>query len=265
VALRPAHLLPPKRLLTPRSARRLSATNRGLLPGFPALTRVGLAPTGLVQLPGRTMDSFSRAAPSIGSRGNSIASPSVIRLPGSPSLLALRARANPPWEGPAPFFRSQDSGHPGRRPPGSVPSVGRPWDTPPRTARGWSHRRRVGGGWDSDHLLNVLGGGESSTVRGVHYLVIVPRAGDRFDRLGNPGKGHHDGQGDEQHGDGHLPALRTISPTDASLWTMAHSSGLRSNESGSRRAKGTAARRRAGTPAAPRRIPCDNAPSATGQ
>jgi hypothetical protein len=42
--------------LTPRSARRLSATDRGLLPGSPAITRVGLAPTGLVQLPGRTME-----------------------------------------------------------------------------------------------------------------------------------------------------------------------------------------------------------------
>jgi hypothetical protein len=56
VALRPARLLPPKRLLTPRSARCLSATNRGLLPGFPAITRVGLTPTGLVQLSGRTME-----------------------------------------------------------------------------------------------------------------------------------------------------------------------------------------------------------------
>ena len=54
MALRPTHLLPPKRLLTPRSARRLSATNRGLLPGLPALTRVGLTPTGLTQLSGRT-------------------------------------------------------------------------------------------------------------------------------------------------------------------------------------------------------------------
>ncbi len=36
--LRPACLLPPKRLLTPRSARRLSATNRGLLPGTPVST-----------------------------------------------------------------------------------------------------------------------------------------------------------------------------------------------------------------------------------
>ena len=41
VALRPARLLPPKRLLTPCSARHLSATNRGLLPGVPAFTRTG--------------------------------------------------------------------------------------------------------------------------------------------------------------------------------------------------------------------------------
>ena len=53
--LRPARLLPPKRLLTPRSARRLSTTNRGLLPGSPATTRTGLSPAGLVQLSGRTM------------------------------------------------------------------------------------------------------------------------------------------------------------------------------------------------------------------
>ena len=55
MALRPARLLPPKRLSTPRSARRLSATNRGLLPGSPAITRAGLAPAGLVQLSGRTI------------------------------------------------------------------------------------------------------------------------------------------------------------------------------------------------------------------
>ena len=55
MALRPTRLLPPKRLLTPRSARRLSTTDRGLLPGSPAITRVGLSPTGLVQLRGRTM------------------------------------------------------------------------------------------------------------------------------------------------------------------------------------------------------------------
>ena len=60
MALRPARLLPPKRLLTPRSARRLSATNRGLLPGAPAITRVGLAPTGLVQPSGRNIPSGYR-------------------------------------------------------------------------------------------------------------------------------------------------------------------------------------------------------------
>ena len=54
-ALRPVHLLPPKRLLTPRSARHLSTTNRGLLPGSPAITQMGLAPIGLVQLSGRTI------------------------------------------------------------------------------------------------------------------------------------------------------------------------------------------------------------------
>ena len=53
MALRPARLLPPKRLLTPRSARRLSTTNQGLLPGAPAITRAGLAPAGLVQFSGR--------------------------------------------------------------------------------------------------------------------------------------------------------------------------------------------------------------------
>jgi hypothetical protein len=51
--LRSALLLPPRRLLTPRSARRLSPTDRGLLPGARALTRVGLTPTGLIQLSGR--------------------------------------------------------------------------------------------------------------------------------------------------------------------------------------------------------------------
>jgi len=55
VTLRPARLLPPKRLLTPRSARRLSTANRGLLPGSPAITRTGLPPAGLVQFPGRNM------------------------------------------------------------------------------------------------------------------------------------------------------------------------------------------------------------------
>jgi len=53
--LRPARLLPPKRLLTPRSARRLSAANRGLLPGAPVPTRTGLSPVSLDQLSGRNM------------------------------------------------------------------------------------------------------------------------------------------------------------------------------------------------------------------
>ena len=53
VDLRPACLLPPKRLSTPRSARRVSPTSWGLLPGAPTLTRAGLAPAGLVQLGGR--------------------------------------------------------------------------------------------------------------------------------------------------------------------------------------------------------------------
>jgi hypothetical protein len=55
MALRPAHLLPPKRLLTPRLARHLSTTNRGLLPGAPVPTGMGLPPTSLIQLLGRTM------------------------------------------------------------------------------------------------------------------------------------------------------------------------------------------------------------------
>jgi hypothetical protein len=53
--LRPACLLPPKRLLTPRLARRLSATDRGLLPGAPVPTRTGLPPVSLDQLSGRNM------------------------------------------------------------------------------------------------------------------------------------------------------------------------------------------------------------------
>ncbi len=42
MSLRPVFLLPPKRLLTPRSARRISPTNWGLLPGAPVPTRTGL-------------------------------------------------------------------------------------------------------------------------------------------------------------------------------------------------------------------------------
>jgi hypothetical protein len=55
VAVRPAILLPPQRLLTPRSARRVSTTNWGLLPGTPVSTRTGLPPAGLGQLAGRNM------------------------------------------------------------------------------------------------------------------------------------------------------------------------------------------------------------------
>ena len=55
MALRPTRLLPPKRLSTPRSARRLSTTNRGLLPGPPATTRAGLTPAGLIQSSGRNI------------------------------------------------------------------------------------------------------------------------------------------------------------------------------------------------------------------
>jgi len=54
MTLRPTPLLPPKRLSTPRSARRVSPTDWGLLPGARAPTRAGLAPAGLVQLSGRT-------------------------------------------------------------------------------------------------------------------------------------------------------------------------------------------------------------------
>ncbi len=52
--LRPALLLPPKRLSTPRSARRFSPPSWGLLPGAPVPTRTGLPPAGLIKLPGRT-------------------------------------------------------------------------------------------------------------------------------------------------------------------------------------------------------------------
>ena len=52
--LRPALLLPPRRLLTPRSAQRFSPPNWGLLPGAPVPTRTGLPPAGLVKLAGRT-------------------------------------------------------------------------------------------------------------------------------------------------------------------------------------------------------------------
>ena len=55
MAVRPAILLPPKRLLTPRSARRVSTTNRGLLLGAPGPTQTGLTPASSMQLSGRTM------------------------------------------------------------------------------------------------------------------------------------------------------------------------------------------------------------------
>ena len=38
-----------------KPSSRLSATDRGLLPGSAAITRAGLTPAGLVQFPGRTM------------------------------------------------------------------------------------------------------------------------------------------------------------------------------------------------------------------
>ena len=62
---------------------------------------------------------------------------------------------------------------PGRRPPDSVPSVGKAWGTPPTTARGRFHRRRVSGGSDSHHLLNVLGGDESSTLESSAALIML--------------------------------------------------------------------------------------------
>ena len=55
MAVRPANLLPPKRLSTPRSARRVSTTNRGLLLGAPVPTQTGLAPASPTQLSRRTM------------------------------------------------------------------------------------------------------------------------------------------------------------------------------------------------------------------
>src|SRR5262245_16581556 len=60
MALRPAHLLPPKRLSTPRLDRRISPTNRGLLPGTPVPTGTGLSPASLIQLPGRTIGRAQR-------------------------------------------------------------------------------------------------------------------------------------------------------------------------------------------------------------
>jgi hypothetical protein len=50
--LRPAHLLPPKRLSTPHPARHHSTTNRSLLPGTPVPTKTGPTPANSIQLPG---------------------------------------------------------------------------------------------------------------------------------------------------------------------------------------------------------------------
>jgi len=47
--LRPALLLPPKRLSTLRSARDLSIASWSLLPGVPVLTWTGLTPVGPVK------------------------------------------------------------------------------------------------------------------------------------------------------------------------------------------------------------------------
>ena len=66
MVLRPARLLPPKRLSTPRSARGLSTTNRGLLPGSPAITRTGLTPAGFVQLAGRNTGQTYKGGPNTG-------------------------------------------------------------------------------------------------------------------------------------------------------------------------------------------------------
>ncbi|BBX75819.1 hypothetical protein MSHI_37250 [Mycobacterium shinjukuense] len=58
-----AHTLAPsKRLLTPRSARRVSTTNRGLLPGARVPTGTGLPPASPVQLSGRNITQTLRAA-----------------------------------------------------------------------------------------------------------------------------------------------------------------------------------------------------------
>jgi transcriptional regulator with XRE-family HTH domain len=54
MALRPARLLPPKRLSTPHSAHRVSTTNQGLLPDAPVPAETGLPPAGLIQPSGHT-------------------------------------------------------------------------------------------------------------------------------------------------------------------------------------------------------------------
>jgi hypothetical protein len=56
--LRPAHLLPPKRLSTPHPARHHSITNRGLLPGAPVPTKTGPTPANSIQLPGHDIGGF---------------------------------------------------------------------------------------------------------------------------------------------------------------------------------------------------------------
>jgi len=58
MALRPAILLPPKRLSTPRSAAKVSSDDWGLLPGAPMPTRTGLTPAGPGQLAARNMQSI---------------------------------------------------------------------------------------------------------------------------------------------------------------------------------------------------------------
>jgi hypothetical protein len=79
VALRPAILLPPKRLSTPRSARQISPTNRGLLLGAPVPTQAGLTPAGLVQLSGRNMAAILRGS----RRSVRLSAPSTRLLPRS--------------------------------------------------------------------------------------------------------------------------------------------------------------------------------------
>ena len=55
--LRPARLLPLTGLLTSRSARQISPTDRDLLLGVPGPTETGLPPAGLIQLSERTIRS----------------------------------------------------------------------------------------------------------------------------------------------------------------------------------------------------------------
>jgi hypothetical protein len=78
--LRPARLLPPKRLLTPRFTCQASPTGWGLLPGAPVPTRAGLAPAGLTQLPGRNMQgSLPRGGLEVSRRSPVVASTQRIR------------------------------------------------------------------------------------------------------------------------------------------------------------------------------------------